>query len=693
MDIRSSEPRPHREPEASAPSPRHGARTVLPLKPTVVVAFVAMAVPVLLVVIQINYRASETAARNNAVTLIERFRRDAKQEIVGEFDSLRALVEPAAEVGKQTPAFFEDDRALPYLFQTLKFRDTALNVYVGLTDGSFRQARRIQDPDVAIMGRLPPEGAEYAYRVVDPALGRPLLDRYIFLDEAENRLGMVARRSGYDPRQRAWYKAAVRKGATTITDPELFWAFGLVGFTVAKPYAVDGTLRGVVAVDVTLDRFSAYLGQDPISDNSVSYLLDDEGRVLAASDRAKTYGSDNEKVTLPHITEIDNRLAARAFEEKPAAPEASFYIFDHDAESYIAGVSGFDEDFGKPWTLLTITPIADFTRAFHQKDQRMVAIGLGAVLVQLVVAYLIASFISAPLQRMARKVQLIQSGQRSGDLPPVRSRVREVALLSDAIDTLDAAIITRTKLAGLQQELQIARDLQLSFLPSPMPPHPSFEVHGLMETARKVGGDFYDYFLIDERHLGVVVADVSGKGIAAALFMAITRTLLNAVAASARTPAEAITEVNDFLAADNEQMMFVTVFYGVLDLESGAFTYVNAGHNPPFLARADGSPVFPLPRSGDPAIAVIEGFPFTQLRETLVPGDIVCLYTDGVTEAFAPDGTAYGEDRLGAAIAEHRTDPAAQLDETLRDRVLTFERGAERADDLTCVTLRYHGHP
>jgi len=399
-------------------------RFVVPLKATVVAIFMAMTVPVLLAVIQINYVSGDRVVRTLAAELVERFRSNTIQDIISEFTALRSLIGTAAELGRQAPGFFEDDRALSYLFRVLQHRETVLNVYVGLEDGSFRQARRIHDSDVPIDGEPPPPDAVYAYRLVVPALGPPVLDRYIFLDAQQTPLGEVATESGYDPRARAWYREAVRAGTTTITDPEVFWAFGLVGFTVAAPYAADGTLQGVVAVDVTLDSFSAYLARHPISPGSVSYLLDDQGRVLAASDETTTYGSDQDVVRLPHVTAVDNELVALAYGTRPRDDPDGVFSFSHDGTDDIVGLSGFDEAFGKRWRLFVVTPLADFTAEFTRNNRHMLLLGLGAILVQLAVIYVLASLVASPLQRLARKVERIQALEATV-LPPVRSWVRE----------------------------------------------------------------------------------------------------------------------------------------------------------------------------------------------------------------------------------------------------------------------------
>jgi adenylate cyclase len=414
-------------------------RFVVPLKPTVVAIFMAMTVPVLLAIIQINYVSGDRVVRTLAAELVERFRSNAIQDIISDFGALRSLIGTTAELGRQDPGVFEDDRALSYLFRVLQHSPTVLNVYVGLENGSFRQARRIDNPDLPILGQLPPPGAVYAYRLVEPMPGQPTFDRYIFLDANQNPLGEVEAESDYDPRERVWYEDAVQAGTTTITDPEVFWALGLVGFTVAAPYDVDGTVRGVVAADVTLDSFSAYLARHPISPNSVSYLLDHEGLVLAASDSTTTYGSDNDVVELPHVTAVDNELVALAYSLRPRDDPEGVFPFSHDGEDYIVGLSGFDGAFGKRWRLFVVTPLADFTEEFSRNNRRMLLLGLAAILVQLGIIYVLASLVASPLQKLERKVERIQALETT-DQPPVRSSVREVAVLSRAIERLDRAV-------------------------------------------------------------------------------------------------------------------------------------------------------------------------------------------------------------------------------------------------------------
>ena len=299
-----------------------------------------------------------------------------------------------------------------------------------------------------------------------------------------------------------------------------------------------------------------------------------------------------------------------------------------------------------------------------------------------------------PLEFEAGRSDEEQLRQLAGVMNELSGRlIDQHQRLTGMVQELREALITKNRLAGLEQELQIAAQVQLSILPRQPPQDARVQLHCHITPAREVGGDFYDYFFIDHAHLGFVIADVSGKGVPAALFMTITRTLLKATAQFIAEPTRCVAQLNDLLAAENDQMMFVTLFYGVLHLESGHVRYVNAGHNPPYLLRGDGS-VAPLARTGGVAVAVSEGFTYRHGSVDLQAGDQLFLYTDGVTEAFNPDGQEYGDARLAqvlhAALAATDHAPAHIAAQVLAD-VHAFERGAPQADDITCVALRYLG--
>jgi sigma-B regulation protein RsbU (phosphoserine phosphatase) len=264
--------------------------------------------------------------------------------------------------------------------------------------------------------------------------------------------------------------------------------------------------------------------------------------------------------------------------------------------------------------------------------------------------------------------------------------------LSSMVHELREALVTKTKLAGLQQELEIARQVQLAILPRDVPRDTRIEVNGLMTPAREVGGDFFDYFMVDRNTLGFVIADVSGKGVPAALFMAISRTLLKSTALFEASPALCMRRINDVLAAENDQMLFVTILYGIVDLRTGRVTYVNAGHNPPYRVTRSGE-ITLVPPTGGMAVAVVEDFPYIERELQLAPGETLFLFTDGVTEAFDPDELAYGEERLIEVLAAScgADRPIGAAAEAVVTSVRAFEQGLPPADDLTCLAVRYRG--
>lgn len=242
-------------------------------------------------------------------------------------------------------------------------------------------------------------------------------------------------------------------------------------------------------------------------------------------------------------------------------------------------------------------------------------------------------------------------------------------------------------LVRLRQELRIAHDMQASVLPREPFRHARMVIVGQMHAAYEVGGDFYDYFQIDEKRVGVVIADVSGKGVPAGLFMMISRTLLRAEGLGGGDPGECLTRVNALLERENEAAMFVTVFYGVIDLETLTLSYANAGHNPPFVLQADGA-VVPIAPLGDLVLGVMPGIEYASATTRLSPNDSLFLYTDGLTEAFDVNNEEYKEARLIAALAKCRGQSAAEIGDNCIADVETFATGAAQADDMTCLVIR-----
>lgn len=242
-------------------------------------------------------------------------------------------------------------------------------------------------------------------------------------------------------------------------------------------------------------------------------------------------------------------------------------------------------------------------------------------------------------------------------------------------------------------ELNVATKIQASMLPCIFPAFPNrkeFDIYASMLPAKEVGGDFYDFFLIDDDKLAVVIADVSGKGVPAALFMVIAKTLLKNNAQYGKSPKEVFETVNDLLCENNEAGMFVTAFMGILDIPTGLFTYVNAGHNPPMIKRM-GENCEWLPTKPGFVLAGMDGMSYKQDEITLKQGDVLFMYTDGVTEAVNRQDELFTEPRLLEVANRHKDSELRELLTNIKSEIDLFANGAEQADDITMLAVRYTG--
>jgi sigma-B regulation protein RsbU (phosphoserine phosphatase) len=258
---------------------------------------------------------------------------------------------------------------------------------------------------------------------------------------------------------------------------------------------------------------------------------------------------------------------------------------------------------------------------------------------------------------------------------------------------LKQAVKDRERLAAIRQELDIARRIQLSMIPGMFPAFPErrdFEIFGEIITAREVGGDFYDFCMIDDDRLYFSIGDASGKGVPAALFMAVTRTMVKADAVKGLSPDRCLSEANKILCMENEFSMFITVFTGVLDARTGEIVYSNGGHKLPIVIRGGKEPEM-LNNTEGIALGVIGGDSLYGLQTVkLEPGDGIVLYSDGVTEAVNRDGSLFTDKRLRDLLAEHGFDsPRDTVGRVLRD-VEEFSRGVRLTDDITVLALRYN---
>ena len=293
----------------------------------------------------------------------------------------------------------------------------------------------------------------------------------------------------------------------------------------------------------------------------------------------------------------------------------------------------------------------------------------------------------------------LAAGTATVNVPPIRTG-DEVELLADSFRKMEEDMISyirefmkaTAEKERIGAELNVATQIQADMLPRifpPFPERPEFDIYASMTPAKEVGGDFYDFFLVDDDHLALVIADVSGKGVPAALFMVIAKTLIKNHAQNRETPGEVFTQTNAQLCEGNDAGLFVTAWMGVLEISTGKFVYVNAGHNPPLLKRAGGQYEWLKSRPGF-VLAGMEGIRYRENTLELMPGDTLYLYTDGVTEATSSAQELYGEERLQAALNEASELPVSQLLPRIKNCIDTFVGDAEQFDDITMLGLQYH---
>ena len=297
-----------------------------------------------------------------------------------------------------------------------------------------------------------------------------------------------------------------------------------------------------------------------------------------------------------------------------------------------------------------------------------------------------------PLQSRGEMLGLMVVGYTSEPHPSTERRMNILTgIANQAALAIESDRLAReaTEQERLARELEVAQEIQTSFLPESHPILPGWQIAAHWRSARRVGGDFYDFLRLPNNHLGLIIADVADKGIPAALFMALSRTLVRVSALTGRDPARALERANQLILSDARSDLFVTVFYAVLDPVTGQMVYTNAGHNPPLLVRANAQ-VENLYCKGI-ALGVLEEIRLNQKETCLVPGDTLVLYTDGVTEAINADDKEFGVDRLAEVAIAHRHEPAADILVHIDKAITTFVGGQAQFDDVTMVTVRRMG--
>jgi phosphoserine phosphatase RsbU/P len=516
----------------------------------------------------------------------------------------------------------------------------------------------------------------------------------------------------YDPRTRGWYAGAWQSGRVTWSDPYIDAGGKGLMVTCSRAVGTDSDGQGwVVGTDVTLETINNQIINTQVSERGYALLLDSKGDVISRPGIATGDRKWDESFTTENLLESDNAALAAVAREMVAGKNGTARVHLGSEEKYIA----YAPLKSVNWSLAIVMPVDDViapaeqTRAqivtatgetgMHLNEQMNAAKNLFMVLfVCLFIAVTIFSVLFARI--ITRPVEELRHGSETIGAGDLDYRVRiatgdefeELAnsfnkMAADLRSHIDELQRTTAEKERFARELEIAKGIQQSFLPDSAPVIPRIELAARNVPALEVGGDFYDFIPIAQDRWGLVIADVSGKGVPAALFMALSRTLIRASTMTNADPALSITQANRLICEDSKTSMFVTLFYAILDAKAMTLNYVNAGHNPPLLLQ-NASPDVRLLKAKGIALGVIDEIELQSVRVDLKPGDVLVLYTDGVTEAINALEEEFGEERLLRIITENRNRPAQEILDQILSEITAFAGDRPQYDDITLMVLR-----
>ncbi len=303
-------------------------------------------------------------------------------------------------------------------------------------------------------------------------------------------------------------------------------------------------------------------------------------------------------------------------------------------------------------------------------------------------------YIDKPINKLTELAHEIGEGNLNTEIKI--EKPLEFAQLAKTFNTMahDIRDIAKER-QSIESELSLAKEIQASSIPSVFPPFPDraeFDIYAGMDAAKEVGGDFYDFYFIDDKNFMFLIADVSGKGIPAALFMMTTKTLINYIAQSGLSPKEMIETINRNICENNKQGFFITMLVGIVNIETGKVTFINCGHNPPLIMHKDSDYKY-LELDSNIVLGAFDSAEYNISEGFLSPGDTVCIYTDGITEAININDEQFGEDRLLETINQFKGQDVQTTQLGIKAKVKEFAQGVAQSDDMTMLTFRYNGKP
>ena len=522
----------------------------------------------------------------------------------------------------------------------------------------------------------------------------------------------------YDPRERGWYQKAVEAGGPIFTDGNRDANTGAYCIECAVPvYGPDGALEAVIGTDLYLDEMQSVM-QQASREGGYTLLVNQSGRAVLEP-QVEAFPMD-EADKSGDLRDSGLEQLSRAVGDALGGKTVSAMLGQlRDGAYYITAtpirttgwvlVSAYSQAIaGKPAATLQessklIQAEVAATYRTRTKRFRIAAIVILLLLAALTLAgaLILGGRIVRPLNTITQRISELnddniefkmEDAYRTGD--EVQALAQSFADLSHkTMAYMDRLVKVTTEKERIGAEMALASRIQSTMLPHTFPPFPDrreFDIFASMDPAKEVGGDFYDFFLIDDDHLCVVMADVSGKGVPAALFMMAAKIILKDVAMMGSSPADILQTTNETLCSNNEAKMFVTVWLGVLEISTGKLTASNGGHEYPALKRPDGAFEIYRDKHGF-VLGGIMGAKYTEYEIQLEPGTKLFVYTDGVPEANAADGQMFGMQRMLDAL---NAAPDAAPEAILRGitaSVDAFVKDAEQFDDLTMLCVEYRG--
>ena len=537
---------------------------------------------------------------------------------------------------------------------------------------------------------------------------------HICIDEqSANKYDKNGTLSDFPVRERPWYISAAEKKQLCFSGIEYDTYTQKLCVTCSAPVIVDGELYGVVGADIFLDAMDDYV-KNAANSTGLLCVINNEGQVIFSSDGGSAFkvetaanASDLRKSANTELADfVTNSLKQRTDLTQITVNNKPYYAAGAPMETVgWTVVTLVDKQATEVPAQQMIDQYDEINRnaqdAFDEssawsKTTTMVMIALLLILGS-ATALWVASKIVKPVETMTND---IIDGGKTGKLFEMKDIYKtndEIEVLAQSFDDLtkkivqyikDITQITKEK-ERIGTELELARKIQADMLPNiypAFPDRPEFDIYASMRPAKEVGGDFYDFYLIDKDHLGMAIADVSGKGVPAALFMMMSRILIKNYAMMGYSPAQVLEQTNNSICMNNKEDMFVTVWYGVLEISTGKITAANAGHEFPIIKKQGGKYELLQDEHGF-VIGGMEGMKYKEYEIQLDSGEMLFLYTDGVPEATDGENNMYGTNRLLEAMnSKEHTDPLELLG-SITDNVDQFVGEADRFDDMTMLAV------